>query len=599
MRGNIGAMLGRQHRRAGKLDTGLPLANEVEFALRWGGRLALVGGALLSDDLGAVLLDLRDYFRREAVVIMVTANASRWATGDGAWGTELGNLEVARDDGGTEALTFLESTRNREWLGDMESAGLIVYDPGADVLAGTTSAPDDTRTQVAAGVRNTFQRAHADYWCEAFDANLDDPGSDLSVLSKTCQLPSDPHSEAACTACEELAVRFLRDGSSVDDYDTGDEPVCAAFAREANFIYRDFGSTAATRRADVAKRLCQGGKVWVATDSAVYQVNANVAMGSAIDGATEIAVTATPPLAGTALGAFFYFSGADGQLWQVHPATFDETFGVGDCNGPLGMDVDAKDRVLYVACNTDNTVASFDLTRSPPTFIEAISLPSLAGFPEAPTDVAVHPDGGLIAVSTEYPYGSRDGVTLIEVSHGAFGTANHVAISGRYKFAASPGVDFSSIVRLWVSNFSYLECPGGSSASCTGTSGDYWVNSVGFTNVSDAVIDTQFTVDDRTSAVQRLWDDRAIISGFTTMNAYVVDATNYSGPTAEVYFGEDRPDSFAAVQDSKRIFVGYSVQGVACGLGLIDASDAEPMLWTYEGTDTSLVSCPRVVVPVP
>lgn len=574
-------------------------ANEVEFALRWGGRLSLAAGALLNEDLGALLLDLRDYFRREAVVIMVTANAERWSTGAGAWGTELAELEVTGDGGGAVALTFLESTRNREWLGDMANAGLVVYDPAADVLAGAHAAPDDTREQAAAGVRNTFQRAHGDYWCTAFDANLDDPGSDLSVLSKTCQLPSDPHAKAACAACEEQVVRFLRDGDSVDDYNTADEPVCAAFDPDANYVYREFGSSNSTRRADVAKRVCEGGKVWVATDSAVYQVNANVVFGSAIDGATEMALTATAPLAGAALGEFFYFSGADGQLWQVSPATFDEVFGVGDCGGPLGMDVDAKDKVLYVACNTENTVASFDLTRSPPTFIEAISLPSLEGFPEAPTDVAVRPDGGLIAVSTEYLYGGRDGVTLIEVNDGAFGTANHPAVSGRYKFSASAGVDFSSIVRLWVSNFSYLECPGGSSASCTGSSGDYWVNSVSFTNVSDAVIDTQFAVDDRTSGVQRLWDDRAMISGFTSMNAYVVDATNYSAPTADVYIGEDRPDSFAPVQDSSRIFVGFSYYGVTCGLGMIDASDPEPMFWSYEGTDTSLGSCPRVVVPVP
>jgi len=578
----------------GLFETGPLSGDEVELALRWAGRLALVASEAISPELGAVVAALSDGFRREAVVVMVTANAARWTGGDDAWGTDLASLEVARDDGSTQALTFFGATRNREWVGEMESVGIEVFDPFYAAIAGEATAPDDARADMAEGLRWTFGPGHLDHWCEAFDGDLDDEGSDLSTLVSACQAGGE-FADAACDACEAHAVRFLRDGTSPDDYDASDEPVCAAFAPDGAFVYAELDDGSTTARADAAATVCQGGAVWVATDAAVYRVRTNIAVGGAAAAADEVAVIGVPPAFGAAHGERFFYSGTDGALYQVDAALFDQPFGAGTCAGAAGLAVDTHDRVLFAACHDDNTVASYDLGASPPTFIEAVSLPSLPGIPEEPTDVAVRPDGGSIAVSTEYLYGSRDGVTLIEVSRGVFGASNHVEVGGRYAFSSSQGVDYSSNVRLWVSNFSYLECPGGSSSSCTGDP-EYWVNSVGFTDVADAAVDRQFTVDGRTSGVQALWDDRAIISGFTTMNAYVVSWESSSGPDAEVYIGEDRPESFAPVPDAGRIFVGFSNTGVTCGLGIIDAGDDDPAFWTYLGTDTSLVDCVRVVV---
>jgi hypothetical protein len=578
----------------GLFETGPFSGQEVELALRWAGRLTLVAADAIAPELGAIVAAMSDTFRREAVVVMVTANAARWTGGDDAWGTDLASLEVARDDGTPQALTFFGATRNREWVGEMETVGIEVFDPFYEAIAGEATAPDDMRADMAEGLRWTFGPGHPDYWCETFDADLDDERSDLRVLVDACQAGGE-FATAACDACTARVVHYLRDGESAEDYDQSDEPLCADFAPDTTFVYADLDEASSTPRADAAEAICEGGSIWVATDAAVYRVKTNVALGGAAASAKEIAVLGVPPVYGTAYGERFFYSGTDGALYQVDAALFDQPFGVGECTGASGMDVDTKDEVLFVACHDDHTVASFDLASSPPTFIEAVYLPSLPGIPEEPTDVAAHPEGGIVAVSTEYLYGSRDGVTLLAVSNGAFGASNHVAISGRYKFSSSQGVDYSSNVRLWVSNFSYLECPGGSSSSCTGDP-EYWVNSVSFTDVADAAVDRQFTVDGRTTAVQSLWDDRAIIAGFTTMNAYVVSWNSSSAPDAEVYIGEDRPDSFAPVPDAGRIFVGFANSGATCGLGIIDAADADPNFWTYLGTDSSLVDCVRVVV---
>ena len=55
----------------------------------------------------------------------------------------------------------------------------------------------------------------------------------------------------------------------------------------------------------------------------------------------------------------------------------------------------------------------------------------------------------------------------------------------------------------------------------------------------------------------------------------------------------------ALIDDAGRVLVGFSTSSATCGLGIIDASDPDPVFWLYVGTDTSLVTCPRVVVPVP
>jgi hypothetical protein len=146
---------------------------------------------------------------------------------------------------------------------------------------------------------------------------------------------------------------------------------------------------------------------------------------------------------------------------------------------------------------------------------------------------------------------------------------------------------------VYVSNFSNLECLGGGFATCDQPfGGSYWVSVV---DGLLGTIDANELVGGRTTDVLRLWDDKVAVVSLTPLSQiYVFDGTASAQPVATIDVGYERPNHLTADRDGKTIFVGFDSAGTTCGLGLIEASDPDPALWSFERLDPS-VGCARFV----
>lgn len=83
-------------------------------------------------------------------------------------------------------------------------------------------------------LRRLFHRAHAAEWC----ASMDDAAlRSLKLHAADAALDAEARG-VACTVCAEFAVRHLRVGTSVSDYDATQEPLCAVLVPGSAALYQ-------------------------------------------------------------------------------------------------------------------------------------------------------------------------------------------------------------------------------------------------------------------------------------------------------------------------------------------------------------------------
>ncbi len=374
----------------------------ISTTISWLGRLALLSDGI-GDPLGTYAeLSTGVQMRSEMARIGIIADAAEWAPQIDPLGTDFANGELPMVDGTVEPVTFLGMTRNREWVSALQT-DFASFDPPAAAIAGDVDGANPKKRQDADALRRTFHRAYADYWCPRIDPDKDDEQSDLRRLQSTCQSPDDGFGgkEAACTACEELALRFHRDGEDEGDYDTSAEPLCSAFGA-TDYFYLPTGGDVG--RFSGVGGWCRGGGGWSVSDEFVWTFDpsrpeaafgdgANI-VASLPSGVSALSLSTTPDKA--------FFSGSDGNLYQVGSFGDLTAFSDPGCLGPRGLAVDAEEGRLYVACHDSHSVASFTLFDSPPSLVDVLDLQG--GIPgtivEEPRDVAVHPFGYEIAVAS-------------------------------------------------------------------------------------------------------------------------------------------------------------------------------------------------------
>jgi hypothetical protein len=97
----------------------------------------------------------------------------------------------------------------------------------------------------AAALARVFHRGHAADWCRIFRAE----GLDALKARASDGTLDAPTREAACEACSEFAVRHLRVGTGLSNYDTAAEPLCH-YLSAGPFVYQPGpGEPAALARA--------------------------------------------------------------------------------------------------------------------------------------------------------------------------------------------------------------------------------------------------------------------------------------------------------------------------------------------------------------
>lgn len=580
----------------------------ISSIIRWMGRLALVSKVF--DE--PALVGPAAEFRAEMTRLSFVMDAALWSGNYDPLGTDYANLELPMDDGSYEPINFLGAERNRVYAEQLED-DFETFDPPWAVVRGTATASHPKKEQDAEALRRTFHRAAADYWCPRVNADKDEEESDLRVLQDRCQGPDDGTGgrEAACTACEELALRHHRDGDDATSYDLAREPLCDALGA-TSYFYLSTGPEVS--RFQGTSAWCRGGGGWSVSDTAVWTFDPSRSAESFGDGATLVADLPTGVSARSlAAGADrAFFAGTDGNLYQVGVFGDVQAFGDVACAGPRGVALDSETGRLFVACHDNHTLASFTTFNSPPTLVDALDLQN--GVPgavvEEPVDVAVHPLGYEVAVASYETYGQRDGVTFVDIEPGGFfGAAVHVDTDANYTinggqwdldpgvyFANSAGVDYTGNgFEAVASNFGNLECLGGGFSSCDQPYGvgAYWVSTV------DALLRTpeeNHIVTGRTTDVLRLWDDLAAVVQLTPAGRlYVFDTSTSNQPVGALDLGGyERPDDLAVDRDGRRIFVGFADDGATCGLGVVEAGDPDPAQWTFDRLDPS-VGCARFV----
>ena len=577
---------------------------EVVDTIRWFGRLTFVLFPEMEAPVQAFLEGLSRVFSEEATALAILSDASRWRSLHDPDDTELAQGIINTEEG-YRRLTFLGMDRNGDYVDGMDE-GLLVFDPPAAVLADEATGTDK-QEEDAKALRATFHRAHADYWCDHFDADTDADDSDISELRSACQANEDEDArEAACDACVEMGLRWHRDGESYADYDQDHEPLCAALRPDRAFLYVPLEEDQTRKEAMTA--WCGSRKGWAVSDISVWQFDATGEVGKLDAGGTVVSSVDAAPLGIAAASDRVFLSSSDGLLLVVTASGLQYTFGEGTCTSPRGMAFDADDEVLYVACHDDDTVASYDASGTVPAHLDTLDLynDSAGGVGEEPVAVALNPDGGEIAVATYETYGQRDGVTLVSVAGGSFIDGTHVDIDlksydtstypwsdfeGSF-FANSAGVAYVDAQTLVVSNFGKIECLGGSYESCENRS-SYWVTLV---DHDRAQATGEIKVSSRTKGVTPLWDGLAAVAVYGGTEVAIIDPNDII-EAAVIDIGEYGADSIAADASSKRIFVSLSASAGTCGLAVIDASDEDPLSWELEGIDTSLYCVRQVAMP--
>jgi hypothetical protein len=578
---------------------------EVVSTIRWLGRLSFIlppevelAGQLFIEGLSRV-------FAEEATALAILSDASRWRSLHDPDGTDLAEGELHTEEG-TVDMRFLGMSRNGWYTPGMDE-GLLVFDPPADVIAGTTEPANDKQAEDAEALRGTFHRAHADYWCENFDADSDDEDSDLSELRASCQQSSDPWARtAACDACLEMGLRFHRVGESNADYEEDQQPLCHAIAPAETFLYLPV-EEGQTRR-DTVEAWCSSKPAWAMSDNTVWRFDTAGSAGDLASSATDTAWLDDGPKGMAASTDRAFVSTTAGDLVVVTADGLTYSFGGAECVTPRGLAYDADEEVVYVACDSNDVVASYDASNTVPTFLDSFDVSDVNGeIGERPVAVALHPSGGEIAVATYETRAQKDGVTLISVAAGEFIAGEHVDIDlqsydtstdpwseyvGAF-FANSAGVAYANEDTLVVSNFGRIECLGSGASSCSNRS-SYWVTLVD----RDLQIATAETpVNGRTTGVTALWDDLTAVAVYGNTEVAIIAADDDELPTSTIDIGEYGADSIAVDADTRRIFVALSAGAGTCGLAIIDASDPDPDVWEVEAVDTSLYCVRAVAVP--
>lgn len=575
---------------------------EVVDTIRWYGRITFVLAPGIATEVRTFLEGLSLVFREEATALAILSDAQRWRSLHDPDATDLAEGVIQTEEGPRE-FTFLGMRPNGEYTDGMDE-GLLVFDPPYEVLVGSASG-SIKQEEDAEALRGAFHRAHADYWCDHFDADPEYEDSDISELRWECQTASDADArEGSCAACVEMGLRWHRDGEDYASYDQDQEPLCAAFRPDRAFLYVPV-EEGQTRR-EAVTGWCSSRKAWAMADNTVWQFDATGTAGAMADSATAIGWLDDGPVGMAAGTERAFISTSAGDLVVMTASGVDYTFGAGDCGGPRGLAYDSDEEVLYVACHDDDTVVSFDATSTVPVALDVFDLYTGAagGIGEEPVAVSVSPDGTELAVATYETYGQRDGVTLVSVAGGSFIDGTHVDIDlqsydtstnpwsdfeGAF-FANSADADWLDAGTLVVSNFGKIECLGAGFESCENRSG-YWLTLV---DTASAQASGELVSTGRSSGVARLWDDRAAVAIYGATEVAIVGPSDSSVPESFVDIGEYGADSVAADEDAGRIFVG--LEG-GCGMAIIDASDPDPAAWELEAVDTSLYCVRQVAVP--
>ncbi|MCB9761199.1 MAG: hypothetical protein H6739_15265 [Alphaproteobacteria bacterium] len=590
-------------------------------------------------------------YRLDSVRMENLAIALRWRP-SGPNGTDLADLTLTLDDGTTTRLTYVDAQPNDQHTQAIQD-GLLTLDPPYAVLVGE-DAGTAKQAEDADALRRTFHRAHADYWCAddaRFSADVDDETSDLSRIRQVCQtgesdvmtsaeLVEDPEDvrEAACGLCEEMGLRYHRDGTGADAYNAELEPLCAAFGAE-RYLYLpvpDGGD-----RAEVVSDWCRGAPGYAVSSTGVWTFSVGAEPGHFADEATQLSTTPTAAN-GLAAHAGVVYASTDDALYAITPEGAVNDFKPAGCDRPRGLDVDPDTQVLFAVCEDSDLLASFDLTQSPPALIDTLALLEISDggsgtidVVQEPYDVALHPEGFEVAVASDEIYAQQDGVTLVAVGNGVFGDATRIPpqidsydfddfgcrayceaaydpydpefyflywdcladcsdhvenIEGLF-YASSKGVDYASDGdTLYASNYSTMECLTPSTTSCE--IGDhYWV-SVAQRSAGQLVADPE--VGGRAKAVHRVGDhvlvadwEQGVLYAFSGLSAY----------DAQLSAGGERPESLAADAAGSRVFVGYDDASSTCGMGVIDSSDEDPSNWSVEALETGLGCVRAVFVP--
>ncbi|MCB9779628.1 MAG: hypothetical protein H6742_13775 [Alphaproteobacteria bacterium] len=543
--------------------------------------------------------------REELIRMAIIADAVSLRPGAEDENTELAELRITRDDGDLLDLQFLGTLRNDGYLHRVED-GLRVLDPPPAVLLGEVEG-DAKQAEDVDAIRRTFHVGWAAHWCEVFDGDPADSESELGALRDACQAGgTDEENEARCGACAEHAVRMLRPGTGADDWDATDPPLCQAFRDDGHWLYLPIEG-GATPRLDAAMDWCQGEQAWALTDDALYRFSPSAEVGEAMDGAEKIVDLFGAPTGLVAAGTRAWFS-EDGQLGEALADGTVTYFGAGHCLDPRGLAFDKSFDMLFATCQEDDTVVMFDTTTSPPSLVSTLDLTTAdGGAAEEPLAVAVSPFGGEIAIATYEIYGDRDGLTQATYDETGFYTPTRYEpiydvyeysggsvsrIEGLF-YASASGVAFLDDRVVVSSNFSNLECPGGSSSSC-GRLDSYFIT---VSDSYDLVPTHNLAVASRTTGVATLWDDKVAVAAYIEGDVHIVSSGSAISVEATVDMGYDRPDSIAGAKNADRVLVGFDDAGSTCGLGVIDASSGSASAWTFLGLDDSMGCVRYVAVP--
>jgi len=595
---------------------------------------------------------------RKAWVMTSAVQTAINANSGYAWETGLARQDIAFTDGTSLRTGFLGAKPNDLHVAEIEG-GLLQFDPAPKVLTGDQDPTTDKEYEDIMAIRWSFHRGNADFWCESeerFSADPENPLGDLELLRDLCQegenalmtqdmLVEDKNDvrEAACDLCEEMAIRYHRDGTAEDDYDTKAEPICYALGGET-FWYAPVPEGG--ERTDVVTDYCRGSKGYAVTDSGVYEFSTTTALGSIGEQATEIVPFSFEPtgLAATLEGRVFVAT--EGYLYDIDGSNVID-FKPSGCDTPRGLEVSQDDDVLFAVCEKSDMVYSFDLSTSPPTVISEQLLLEVErdgttlDLVEEPYDIALSPDELTIAVAADELYAQKDGITILQHVNGVFVSAERIApylskvsyddddckeyceasynpassesywyywwcinncsstvseIEG-HLYAVCRGVDFfeDDLGNTYVaaSNFSSMECLTPSNSSCE-IQEEYWVSQgmLGHWELTDHYMG----IDGRTKAVHRI-GTRAAVGDWENGKVYVIEGNHTNYPVATIEGVGSQPQSIASNDSFGRLFIGYDDGGDTCGLGVIDASHESTYQWAWEGLDEGMGCVRMVYVP--
>lgn len=281
-------------------------ADTVANTIRALGRLRFVL-LRLPPQLRALVAIYELAFRRDAVAMAILLDASRWSANNPPGATNFAEGVAYRDDGTPVELTVLGMRPNGAYADQIDPVdGFATFDPPAATLATGDGGTEQQRAD-ADVLRRGLHRAHADWWCDALGVEGED--SELGQLRAACQEDPAGHG-AVCDLCGELALRHHRIGTSIDDYDAGQEPVCHALAADPGYVYVPVAS-----HADRADPRGSAVRDWCRADCAVKITVHDVVTGqqSATDDVDADVVLADYM---NQLQAYVIYYGGQAAYWQ-------------------------------------------------------------------------------------------------------------------------------------------------------------------------------------------------------------------------------------------------------------------------------------------